>query len=93
MESLEAIPYEKRGVLFVHRWVSHDHTVAFFNFANSAATITAPVLTGTWRKQIDSADERWLSAKATAPNLFRSDGEARLKLAPRSFALFVRESP
>ena len=50
------------------------------------------VRAGTWRKRLDSADERWGGAGARAPETLESSGEMTVPLAPWSVALLVSDA-
>jgi maltooligosyltrehalose trehalohydrolase len=91
-EQLEVGAYEKERVLFFRRWAGAGQVFAVFNFSKTPASLALPVPAGRWRKQLDSADERWQGSGSAAPNLLESEGQAMLVLSPNAFALFTKEA-
>ncbi len=88
-ETLEVNGYESQKVLFVRRWSDESEVFVVYHFGDSACSISLPVREGRWRKQLDSADERWQGKGSTAPEQVTSQGEVTLALPPKAFALFV----
>jgi maltooligosyltrehalose trehalohydrolase len=97
-ERMEVIGYEKPRVLFIRRWADEQQIFMGFNFCDERMPICLPVPSGRWRKQFDSADERWRAGAhpgayaEPTPELLISEGELTLPLSPNAFMLFVRES-
>ncbi len=97
-EHLEVIGYEKPQVLFIRRQSDQNQVFMSFNFREEQMPICLPVPSGRWRKQIDSADERWRAGghpgayAERTPELLISEGELTLPLSPNAFMLFARES-
>lgn len=87
-DDLEVVAYEPIGILSMRRWCRRDQAVVVFNFGEAEASLALPLPAGHWRKEIDSADERWLGGGSQLPLLITSHGQASLTLRPRSFALF-----
>ncbi len=62
--------------------------LALFHFGDRPHEGPAPVPAGRWRLLLDSSDDRWGGAGAAAQTVLASAGECRLKLNPKSFALY-----
>jgi maltooligosyltrehalose trehalohydrolase len=90
-EQLEVAVYEKENVLFLRRWDGESQVFAVFNFSEAPATVTLPIPVGRWRRELDSADERWQGSGSSVPDLLQSDGQLMLALNPGAFALFAKE--
>jgi maltooligosyltrehalose trehalohydrolase len=91
-ENQQVIADEERRLLLVRRWHGSQHALLAANFSEAAATARVSVRAGTWRKRLDSADERWGGAGARAPETLESSGEMALPLAPWSVALLVSDA-
>jgi maltooligosyltrehalose trehalohydrolase len=91
-DDLEVTGYESESVLFLQRWADAGQVFAAFNFGDAAVSLPLPVPAGSWRRLLDSADERWLGDGSTTPNLLRSEGQVTFFLGPNAFALFVKEA-
>lgn len=88
-EALDVVAFEKPPVLYWKRWSGDEEAFAAFHFGAAPACARLPVPKGEWAKALCSSDSRW-GGECELPDLVRSDGEAVLELAPRSFALFSR---
>jgi len=73
--------------LILERWHDEDRVAAFFNFGDSAAFFKIS-LTGTWRKELDSSEERWNGCGSFVPLNLPQRGYSAIELQRRSFALF-----
>lgn len=91
-EQMEVFCYERQKALVLRRWSGDDEVIIAFNFGDSAAAFTLPIPAGRWRKRLDSAEEQWQGTGSSLPEMLHSDGQTRLMLSPRAFALFVQES-
>jgi maltooligosyltrehalose trehalohydrolase len=101
-DDLEVTGYEGERVLFLRRWApagggsasggGASQVFAAFNFGDAAVSLPLPVPAGSWRRLLDSADERWLGDGSATPNLLRSEGQVTIFLGPDAFALFVKEA-
>ncbi len=87
--------YEREGVIFVHRWSEGgaDAACLLFNVRDTEATLVPPFPLGRWRKEFDSADERWSDPAHTDPKTqlpceLNADDWIVLTLAPKAVALF-----
>jgi len=89
-EHLETLVLEKEKVLWVRRWRREEKVFMAFNFGQSRVLVNLPVGEGSWRKEIDSEDEKWKGRGSLNPGMIHSQGEASLALHPWSFILFSR---
>ena len=66
-----------------------------FHFGDSQRNVPLPLLSGVWRKELDSKDERWGGEGSQVPeSLDFERGEADLTLQPMAFLCFsgIREA-
>jgi maltooligosyltrehalose trehalohydrolase len=88
-ESLGVVSREEEKTLAIVRGRGANQTLAVFHFGDRAAYVALPALDGTWQKELDSAEERWLGGGSPAPARF--EGETQLTLAPKSFCLYAKD--
>ena len=62
--------------------------IILFHFDRKEKRVTLAWPAGTWRKELDSAGERWGGGGSSIPPEIRGNEEVQLSLEPRSFALF-----
>jgi maltooligosyltrehalose trehalohydrolase len=72
-------PFEREKVLYLQRGSGDDAVWAAFNFARERQSTNLPVPDGSWRKLLDSADQRWelgreerRALEMTQPSLLRT---------------------
>ena len=69
-----------------------SEALAVFNFGGEAAIpLSLASAGGPWRKELDSADERWGGPGTDVPATLPGGDDLKLQLGPWSFVLFVRE--
>ncbi|HEV2305684.1 MAG TPA: malto-oligosyltrehalose trehalohydrolase [Candidatus Acidoferrales bacterium] len=76
------------GALVVERWHERDRTAVFFNFQDSAASLSSSLAPGAWKKEFESCSDKWNGPGELAPALLQGSNRLNLKLQRRSFALF-----
>ena len=89
-EDMDVTSYERERVLVIRRWSAIDEAVIIFHFNESPVNISISFPKGRWKKQLDSADDRWQGPGSQAPGEMVSDGEVALTLPPHAFALFLK---
>ncbi|MFQ5925928.1 MAG: malto-oligosyltrehalose trehalohydrolase [Terriglobia bacterium] len=89
-EEMEVVGVEQEKTLLVRRGCGDAQTFAVFNFSDAQVSPALPVPLGRWRKQLDSAEERWCGSGSAIPDALNSAGEVTLTLHPKAFALFAR---
>lgn len=82
---------EKDMTLVLRRWSESQQVVVAFNFGAGEASPQAVAPAGTWCKELDSADRRWLGPGHESAAKRESDGKLTLPLRPWSFALLTHE--
>jgi maltooligosyltrehalose trehalohydrolase len=82
-----SFPNEK--VLLVQRWNASRQVVVAFHFGETPTNLALQIPSGHWRKQLDSAEERWNGRGSQTPALLDSPGEIQLALSPWAVLLFV----
>jgi maltooligosyltrehalose trehalohydrolase len=90
-DTLEIKGDEENKTIFLHRWKGNDETIALFNFSDSSLSISLPIPEGSWRKRLDSAEERWQGSGSAISEHIISTRGCTLDLAPKSFVLFTKE--
>lgn len=86
---------EAGAVLLSRRWSGGNQVVACFHFGDAELEFGTRFPEGRWRRVLDSADVAWGGEGAVAPPVIEGGpggAGARLRLAPRSFALYAREA-
>jgi maltooligosyltrehalose trehalohydrolase len=80
--------FENLKALLVLQDAQTHKLAMLFNFADAPADLGGGVLEGEWEKKIDSSDLEWLGPGTDLPSTFGPSTPSRLKLRPRSFAVF-----
>ncbi|HZH85172.1 MAG TPA: alpha amylase C-terminal domain-containing protein, partial [Phototrophicaceae bacterium] len=80
--------HENEKILIVERWDGADRILLIANLDTMAQTAPIDVASGTWRKLIDSAEEKWRGPGTSLNNELDGRAGGRMKLAPRSLGLF-----
>ncbi|MGD8329316.1 MAG: malto-oligosyltrehalose trehalohydrolase [Acidobacteriota bacterium] len=81
---------EQPDFFAVYRWCGERIAVLGFNFSRSAASVTIPLLAGTWMRRLDSAAARWGGEGEHTPSQL-DGGAARLEMAGRSAVIYERQ--
>jgi maltooligosyltrehalose trehalohydrolase len=89
-ENLEVRALEKEKVLYARRWRGTEEVFMAFHFGSSRVSVSLPVPEGSWRKEMDSEEEKWKGRGCLNPARIHSPGQASLTLHPGAFALFSR---
>ncbi|MGI8688245.1 MAG: malto-oligosyltrehalose trehalohydrolase, partial [Thermomicrobiales bacterium] len=92
LTSLNVSRDEAAKTLAVRRWAGGDQTLALFNFSDGEQPVMVAPSHTTWRKLLDSADERWRGPGSAIPGIL-SPGGATVTLPPWSVVLFGTEAP
>jgi maltooligosyltrehalose trehalohydrolase len=50
---------KREKVVVLHRWIGRDHVAMFLNFAEEDGEGWTPAVEGTWKRLLDTSDERW----------------------------------
>jgi maltooligosyltrehalose trehalohydrolase len=88
-QNLEASTVEEDKLLFLRRGSRGDQIFCIMNFNEKEVTCQTS-LGGSWRKILDSSDEKWMGSGSTLPEkLIR---EQEVTIAPQSFALYELET-
>ncbi len=85
----EILSYELEGVLLIRLAGGGQEALTLFHFSQTETTVILPWPSGTWLKQMDSAEERWAGPGSRVPSVISGSEETTFSLAPHSFALFV----
>jgi maltooligosyltrehalose trehalohydrolase len=88
-ERMRLTPFPEPAALLVERWDGDDETLIGMNFGDRPADVRMVIRKGTWVKQLDSADPRWLGPGSPAPAELRADSEVRFTLAPTSVVVYA----
>jgi maltooligosyltrehalose trehalohydrolase len=85
--SVEELP----SAIFVLRDTGSNRVAALFHFGESATRLSFKLPSGTWTKQLDSADPEWKGPLASPDKLESSDA-VQLTLQPRSFVVYEQSN-
>ena len=80
----------ERGLLLVERRLDPDASFLIFNFDDGPEPAEILLPSGSWRKAMDSADERWMGP-GSAGNARQIDGPTRVYASPHSVLVFSRD--
>ena len=83
---------EEIGSLFVRRSYAKNEIYMVFNFGDRVADFGAELPVGQWRKQLDSAETRWMGPGSHIPQTFSVTGISTLKIQPRSLCVLKRSA-
>lgn len=85
---ITATVFEREHALFIQRWCGEDRIFAAFNLGDSPALLSYPAPPGSWKKVIESCDERWAGAGSSAPDHLGSSSPVSFTAQPKSFSLY-----
>ncbi|MEW6441882.1 MAG: malto-oligosyltrehalose trehalohydrolase [bacterium] len=91
-EEMEVFRSEQHRLLCLRRWKGNEQALAAFHFGDRPESIELPMPPGRWQKRFDSEDAQWGGRGSDAPGRLESGGRLTLKLHPKAFLLFTRES-
>lgn len=89
-ERTEARALENDRGLVVRRWSDSGEAFMVFHFGGDTALLALDIPAGRWKKELDSADCRWLGQGGEAPETVASEGRVGLPVGPRSLCLYSR---
>lgn len=81
-ENLEVVSCEREKVLYFRRWTDNGEVFVACNFSGIAATISLPILAGSWSRSLDSAEARWLRPSRSLSNSLGWESATTLTLSP-----------
>jgi maltooligosyltrehalose trehalohydrolase len=84
--------YPDERALLTLRSAGSSLLAALFHFGDNPATLAVQLPSGTWERQIDSADPEWLGQGSFPPSLFVS-GPTQVNVQGRSFILLECSTP
>jgi maltooligosyltrehalose trehalohydrolase len=90
-DNMDVTSFTDECVLMVRRWYDFNEVITLLNFNNRSVQLTGKLPTGSWRKKIDSEDERWMGNGITVPESFDATLDATLLLRPAAVVLLQRE--
>jgi len=76
-------------IICVRRWHDHDEILTIYNFGGND-TISLRINSGSWVRELDSAEVRWRGKGSAVPPSLESLGETSLELAESSAVVFSR---
>ncbi len=88
-DSMNVRGYDNEQVLFVHRWNEVGQVILVESFGDADKSITLPIPSGSWRKILDSTDEKWAGSGSSVPEELQPAGAFTLSLPPRSVVVFT----
>jgi maltooligosyltrehalose trehalohydrolase len=91
-DTLEVIAHEEEKLLFIRRWEGKSEAVLIINFGASPVSFNFPIPRGKWRRQLDSAEAKWLGNGSSLPEVIDSDGRTSVPLRPEMFVVFIKET-
>jgi maltooligosyltrehalose trehalohydrolase len=82
--------FEGSKALVVLQDTPANNLAILYNFGDAPTDFGRGILEGEWEKEIGSSDLEWLGPGTDLPSAFGPSTPSRLKLRPRSFAVFQR---
>ncbi|TAK31204.1 MAG: malto-oligosyltrehalose trehalohydrolase [Chloroflexota bacterium] len=89
-DDLEVVSFEVERVLFVRERNADDEVALVFSFGDAPITTSLPFPEGRWRKQLDSAEQKWQGIESRVPDELDARGAITLTLSPRAVVVFAR---
>jgi maltooligosyltrehalose trehalohydrolase len=89
-EHCEVNSIDSDRILLLHRWSGEEQAAVIFNFNEARVSAELPIPRGSWRKRLDSADQKWQSGGSMLPSRCASGGTVLWTLEPRSVVVFER---
>jgi maltooligosyltrehalose trehalohydrolase len=90
-ETMDVVAMEREKTLIVRRWKGLEEWAMVYHFAKEKSSRAVPLPEGRWRKQLDSADARWLGPGSLIQEEIGSGEEVHLELQPESFLVLKRD--
>jgi maltooligosyltrehalose trehalohydrolase len=90
-ELMEVASDDEGRVISLRYWEGDDRghrLVVVYHLGEHPTEIPIRMTRGTWRKRLDSADERWRGPGGRAPDTLFSEGEANAFLSPWSVLVY-----
>jgi maltooligosyltrehalose trehalohydrolase len=88
-QNLEASAVEDDKLLFLRRESNGEQIFCIMNFNDKDVTFKASSR-DSWRKILDSSDDKWMGSGSTMPEKLVHEQEATIR--PQSFALYQLET-
>jgi len=88
-DTLSVSPSHQNRVIAVQRWHDNDQVLYLMNFNSRDSRFCTKLPEGTWKKILDSADEKWMGPGSIAPNTMATGQE--LLLQPSMIVLYRLE--
>jgi maltooligosyltrehalose trehalohydrolase len=85
----EFVAFEGRRVLLARRGAD---AFMLFSFSDAVQTLAVPVLPGSWRRLLSSAEIEWEGPGSRLPAHVESNGELSLELEPFSFVVYGKDA-
>lgn len=86
--SMKVVGYENEKIVAIERWDGADRILLIANLNTTSQTASVEVFGGAWHKILDSAEEKWRGPGTLLDDELDGRECDRIKLAPRSVALF-----
>jgi maltooligosyltrehalose trehalohydrolase len=90
-EKMDVVSFADEHILEVRRWSGNSEVLAIFSFNDRAVRLAQSLPHGLWRKQLDSAEPRWMGPGTTVPDVMDSATRLPLTVQPHSVLLFEKE--
>jgi maltooligosyltrehalose trehalohydrolase len=87
-KELESVAFEREKLLWVRRRNRCSQAVMILNFSEATVTATLPFPKASFKRVIDSADQRWNGKGSACPDRLDADGDILLSLAGSSLVLY-----
>jgi maltooligosyltrehalose trehalohydrolase len=90
-DAIQVLAHRAQAVLLVRYLDGGGQLLVAFNYSDKAATVTAAVSPGRWRKLLDSASRKWGGPGSRVPDEVRSASTVTLNLPEKSVLVLVQE--
>jgi len=89
-ECLDVCGLEDRKVVLMRRWKDRSKVFCIFNFNDNDTRLTIPLIEGTWRKTLDSAEDQWNGPGTVLRERIAENEEITVR--SHSVVLYVKEA-
>jgi maltooligosyltrehalose trehalohydrolase len=85
------VVFDEAGVLCLRRSNGDDQAMLLLSFAPDVVAVAPPMTPGTWRRVLDSSEQRWRGPGSSLPDRIDDSISIRLRLNPGSVVVYRRE--
>jgi len=81
---------EEAQVITVRRWWEEQQVLIVLSYASADVELVLSLPDGTWKRELDSADERWMGPGSISSDVLQGGSGSRIALRGKSVAVYRR---